>query len=98
MDVNIYMRYHDRYRLTESSGFCFRVLNEVERQIDISGLQPEARRFPAFLGEFCLSLFIFRAREKGSLKIRELNGSFLLSDEEIINPRRKFLPYHIEIL
>ncbi len=79
----------------EYSEFCFRVLSEVERQIDISCLQTEAMRFPGFLGEFCLTLFIFRAREKGNLKIRELNGSFLLSDEEIINPRCKFLLYYI---
>ncbi len=79
----------------EYSEFVFRVLGEVDRQVDSTDLSPEAKRFPGFLGEFCLTLYIFRAWEKGKLKILELNGSFLLSDEEIKAPRRKFLLYYL---
>ncbi len=79
----------------EYSEFCFRVLDEVDKQVDSSELRPAAKRFLGFLGEFCLTLFLFRAQEKGNVEVLELNGSYLLSDERIVPTRRMFLFYYV---
>lgn len=77
----------------EYSEFCFRLLAEVDKQVDSTCLRPAAKRFLGYLGEFCLSLYLFHAQQKGTIKILELNGSYLLSDEKIEPTPGKFLLY-----
>ena len=67
----------------EYSEFCFRILDEVDKQVDSTQLRAAAKRFLGYLGEFCLTLFLFHIQESDKAKILELNGSYLLSDEVI---------------
>ena len=77
------------------SEFCFRILAEVDRQVDSTQLKPAAKRFLGYLGEFCLTLYLFHIQERGGVKILELNGSFLLSDEDIEPTLGKLLFYRL---
>ncbi len=67
----------------EYSEFCFRILAEVDRQVDSTQLRAAAKRFLGYLGEFCLTLYLFHIQERDKAKILELNGAYLLSDEVI---------------
>lgn len=77
----------------EYNEFCFSILKAVDAQVDTTGMNEQALRFLGYLGEFCLSLFIFRLIEKGEHKIKELNGSYILSDEPVANPKKAYWYY-----
>ena len=79
----------------EYSEFCFRILAEVDRQVDSTQLRPTAKRFLGYLGEFCLTLFLFHIQESDKAKILELNGSYLLSDEVIKPTLGRLLFYRL---
>ena len=79
----------------EYSEFCFRILAEVDRQVDSTQLKPAAKRFLGYLGEFCLTLYLFHIQERSRAKILELNGSYLLSDEVIEPTLGRLLFYRL---
>ena len=79
----------------EYSEFCFRILAEVDRQVDSTQLKPAAKRFLGYLGEFCLTLYLFHIQERREAKILELNGSYLLSDEVIEPTLGRLLFYRL---
>ncbi len=79
----------------EYSEFCFRILAEVDRQVDSTQLRPAAKRFLGYLGEFCLTLYLFHIQERDKTKILELNGSYILSDEKIESTLSKLLFYRL---
>lgn len=77
----------------EYNDFCFSILKEVDAQINSSAMNTQASRFLGYLGEFCLSIFIFRLKRENNLRIKELDGSFILYDKKFAHPTRKFLYY-----
>lgn len=77
----------------EYNDFCFSILKAVDERINSSKMNEKGLRFLGFLGEFCLSIFMFQLIKNGIYKIKELNGSFILSDEPILNPKRKYQYY-----
>ena len=77
------------------SEFCFRILAEVDRQVDSTQLRPAAKRFLGYLGESCLTLCLFHIQERDKAKILELNGSYLLSDEVIKPTLGRLLFYRL---
>ncbi len=78
----------------EYSEFCFSILQAVDSQIDSSKMSEVASRFLGYLGEFCLSIFVFNLLKRENVKVKELNGSYILSDEVILNPKRKYWYYY----
>ncbi len=74
----------------EYSDFCFSILKAVDEKIDSTNMCGAALRFLGFLGEFCLSIYIFQQLKEGKYKIKELNGSFILSDSSDKNLRFKY--------
>lgn len=77
----------------EYSRFCFSILENVDKQIDSSKMSKIGLRFLGYLGEFCLSIFVFRLMRTHNFKIKELNGAFILTDEVIPNSRRQYWYY-----
>ena len=69
----------------EYSNFCFSVLREVDKRIDNSKMTIQGKRFLGYLGEFCLSIFMFHLINSKKCKIKELNGTYILT-----NDRQKF--------
>jgi hypothetical protein len=49
-------------------------------------MDKDAARFLGYLGEFCLSIWIFEHLRRQDCQIKELNGGFVVSDEVIIHP------------
>ena len=64
------------------SEFLFSVLAEIDKKVDSSAWDPngQAIRFLGFLGECCLSLFIFHLQNQETYRIKEIPGSYILSD------------------
>ncbi|MBP3688010.1 MAG: DUF4422 domain-containing protein [Alphaproteobacteria bacterium] len=79
----------------EYSEFCFAVLKEVDRQIDHNEMSTQGLRFLGYLGEFLLSIFIFNLKAKGGYRIKELNGSYILSDTPVLHPRLSYWGYWV---
>jgi hypothetical protein len=77
----------------EYNKFCFSILEELDKRIDSSRMSESASRFLGYIGEFCLSIFVFHLKKTSKTKIKELNGAYILSDEAIVNPRRKYWYY-----
>ena len=77
----------------EYNKFCFSILEELDKRIDSSNMSEVASRFLGYIGEFCLSIFIFHLKNSSRIKIKELNGAYILSDDAIVNPRRKYWYY-----
>lgn len=74
----------------EYSRFCFSILDEVDKQIDSSQMSETASRFLGYFGEFCLSIFIFKLQKQADVKIKELNGAYVLNDKK---PKIRWLKY-----
>ncbi len=68
------------------SEFLFAVLAEVDKHVDSQTLDPngQAIRFLGFLGEYCLSVFIFHLQSLGTYRIKEIPGSYILNNAENI--------------
>lgn len=79
----------------EYSEFCFSILKEVDKQIDSSKMDKIAARFLGYLGEFCLSIFVFQLLNQKKYRVKELNGSFILSDEPVIHTKCVFWYYYL---
>lgn len=79
----------------EYSEFCFNILREVDRLTDSSRMCAAGKRFLGYIGEFCLTLYIFYLQERGEVRIKELNGSFILTDTPVLHPRRKYWYYKL---
>lgn len=69
----------------EYSKFCFDVLFETEKRINVDTTDDAAARALGYFGEFLLSIFIFKLKKNKNIRIKELNASFILSDEQIEN-------------
>lgn len=82
-----------REMFEEYNEFCFPILKELDAAIDSTGMDEKALRFLGYIGEFCLSIFIFEQLKRGKYRIKELNGAYILSDEEIAHPRREYWFY-----
>lgn len=63
----------------EYSDFCFKVLQQVDKQIDSSNMDDEAARFLGYFGEFLLTIFMFVLEKRKDIKIKTVNGSFILN-------------------
>lgn len=79
----------------EYSEFCFNVLRTVDKQIDSRGKSKAALRFLGYLGEFCLTLYIFHLQARGDHRIKELDGTFIIADEAVQHPKRKYWYYKL---
>lgn len=77
---NVFIMRQGSFR--EYSEFCFRVLVGVDRQVDSSKLDTYEKRFLGYLGEFCLTLYIFRMQRE-QRRILELNGSYILATKPL---------------
>lgn len=58
--------------------FLFSVLEKLEEEIDITYYPANYTRVLAYLGEFCLSLFINKLKSEQKWKIKETRTSFIL--------------------
>ena len=76
------------------SEFCFSILGEVDKRVDSSHMSTAGLRFLGYLGEFCLSVFMFQILAGKKYKVQELNGSFILSDDVIFPSKRLFWYYY----
>ena len=74
----------------EYCQFCFSILKEVDKRIDASGLSVQAARFLGYFGEFLLSMFVFKLKKRVDVRIKELNGTYVLNDKK---PRIRYLKY-----
>lgn len=74
----------------EYNQFCFSILEEVDKQIDSSQMSEQAARFLGYFGEFLLSMFIFKLQKRSDVKIKELNGAYVLNDKQ---PKIRWLKY-----
>lgn len=86
MNKNLFMEY---------SKFCFDVLFETEKRIKVDKNDKDAARALGFFGEFLLSIFIFKLKKNKNVRIKELNASYILSDETVKFPRLSYLYYKI---
>ena len=78
----------------EYSDFCFSVLNEVEKHINTEEMDESAERVCGYLGEFLLSMYIFHKKVTDkNIRITELNGSYILSDEPVKHPLLRYIYY-----
>ncbi len=77
----------------EYSQFCFDVLEAIDKQVDSKNMDAVAARFLGFLGEFLLSIFVFRLQKNKSVKICEVEASFILSDDKPAETGIKYLKY-----
>ena len=79
----------NRELFMQYSEFCFSVLQTADKIIP----KDEIYRTMGFLGEFCLSIFVFKLKKNKNIRIKELNAAFILSDNEIKYPKRKYFYY-----
>ena len=77
----------------EYSKFCFDVLFETEKRINVDTSDKDAARALGYFGEFLLSIFIFKLKKREGIRIKELNASFILSDKIIKYPKLTYLYY-----
>lgn len=82
-----------REMFEEYNDFCFPILQALDKEIDTTGMDEKALRFLGYIGEFCLSIFIFEQQKRQKYRIKELNGAYILSDEVIEHPRREYWYY-----
>ena len=79
----------NRELFMQYSEFCFSVLQTADKIIP----KDEIYRTMGFLGEFCLSIFVFKLKKNKNIRIKELNAAFILSDNEIKYPKGKYFYY-----
>ena len=79
----------NRELFMQYSEFCFSVLQTADKIIP----KHEIYRTMGFLGEFCLSIFVFKLKKNKNIRIKELNAAFILSDDEIKYPKGKYFYY-----
>ena len=79
----------NRELFMQYSEFCFSVLQTADKIIP----KDEIYRTMGFLGEFCLSIFVFKLKKNKNIRIKELNAAFILSDDEIKYPKGKYFYY-----
>ena len=78
----------------EYCEFCFSTLEAVDRRVNSKGLNDQEIRFLGYLGEFCLTVFLFHLRSRGA-RIKELEGSYILADEPVRHPGLLYAFYRI---
>ncbi len=74
----------------EYNKFCFSILEEVDKQIDSTQMSEQAARFLGYFGEFLLSMFIFKLQKRSDVRLKELNGAYVLNDKK---PKIRWLKY-----
>ncbi len=75
----------------EYSTFLFTVLNKFFERSDVSLYSEKAQRICGYMGEFLLSLFLFKQHKNKHIKIKELYSTLVnnTSIDYEINPSRK---------
>lgn len=63
----------------EYCSFLFSILKEVDSHIDSKGFSTAKLRFLGYLGEFLLTLFIFKLKKSSVSKIIEMNAAFIIT-------------------
>lgn len=58
--------------------FLFSTLKEIDNRIDSTNFSSAKSRFLGFLGEFVLSIYIFKLRKNPNIKIKEMNASLIM--------------------
>lgn len=58
--------------------FLFSTLKEIDNRIDSTNFSSAKSRFLGFLGEFVLSIYIFKLRKNSNIKIKEMNASLIM--------------------
>lgn len=59
-------------------NFLFSTLKEIDNRIDSTNFSSAKSRFLGFLGEFVLSIYIFKLRKNPNIKIKEMNASLIM--------------------
>ncbi len=62
----------------EYCQFLFAVLQQVDAQVDSADFSDDKKRFLGYLGEFTLSLFIMKLKQRTNIRIIERPGVFFL--------------------
>ena len=65
----------------EYNEFCFPILKALDDAVDSSEMDEIALRFLGYIGEFCLSIFIFEQLKRQKYRVKETNGTYILSDD-----------------
>ena len=63
----------------EYSNFLFTILQTVDRQIDSTTFSTAKKRFLGYLGEFTLSVFIMKLKQRTDVHIIEMDGTFIMN-------------------
>lgn len=77
---NMFVMRHDLFE--DYCEFLFSTLKEIDNRIDSTEFSPAKSRFLGFLGEFVLSIYMFKLRKNPNIKIKEMNASFILMPNE----------------
>ena len=80
----------------EYSDFCFKVLQQVDKQIDSSNMDDKASRFLGYFGEFLLTMFLFKIQKRKNIRIKKVNGSFILNDNNIDTSLSNMYKYYLK--
>lgn len=73
----------------EYSEFLFGILTRVDEIIDSSKYNEKEIRFLGFMGEYLLSIFLFKKLKKTDFKLIELPGTFVCNDYKAFEKRVK---------
>lgn len=66
----------------EYSEFLFSILNEIDKRIDTTHYSPNALRLLGYMGEFILSLYVFKLYKTKTKRIKELYSTFVLDTSD----------------
>lgn len=75
--------------------FLFPILEDVEKKIDTTGFSPVKSHFLGYFGEFLLSIFCFKLLEEGRHKLKQVEGTFIISDKIVTHAYFKYMAYRI---
>jgi len=64
------------------SKFLFSTLAKIDEKINSTGFSENKLRFLGFIGEFILSIYMFKLRKNSEINIIEMNASFIYEPEE----------------
>lgn len=73
---NMFVMRHDLFE--DYCEFLFSTLKEIDNRIDSTNFSSAKSRFLGFLGEFVLSIYIFKLRKNSNIKIKEMNASLIM--------------------
>ncbi len=66
----------------EYCSFLFPLMEEMDKQVDSSGFSAKKLRWLGYLGEYLTTLFIFKLQKRQGIKLREMDGAFVMNKRD----------------